>query len=459
MRRTLSLVIPMIALAAPAGARDVKLEDAVQAAIEHSPDLRMGAADREKARAEKMSALGAMGPRLSTDGGFQYWDQATSVQFLDASTLPSEAELKQTLSTLPQPMQDIFLPLVENMRNPLRVQDRLTWSVNLQVAQPLTPLYSLYGLWKANRAAEQAAAAMQDGTRETVRYRTSEAFFRILSAQRMTEVARTAVAQVEAHLKTARAFLDAGVVGRDDVLRAEAALERARDGQNQGEAGVMLARAALNVQMGLPPMEPTQPVGDYTSDPPDPGLTLEQCVEKAIRNRAEVRATSKRAEMASAGKHAAIGTMLPTLAAVFRYSHLEGSKFQREDSWFVGGTFTWTFWEWGANWYKVRSAGADVSKAQDGLRLAHDGVVLDVTKSWLDVRTARSSIQANAKAIVASEEALRVVTRKYEASTATSVEVLDAQSALTQAKAAHEVAVFNYWIARANLRRAVGVEP
>ena len=46
-----------------------------------------------------------------------------------------------------------------------------------------------------------------------------------MSAIRMLDVTSLAIEQVEAHLKMAKSFQQAGFVGLDDVLRAEAALE------------------------------------------------------------------------------------------------------------------------------------------------------------------------------------------------------------------------------------------
>jgi outer membrane protein TolC len=456
----------VVALAAPAVAqvRPLGLDEAIRMGLDHSPDMRMGQADVDKADAEEWSALGAMGPRLSIEAGIQYWDDATDVSFIDAGTMTIDpVKLQNEIGTLLPPAtfpetNKLFGSLATLTGSTMRVQDRTTGSVVLQAVQPITPLYSLASLYKLSQAGREVAELAQKGTAETVRFRVSEAFFRVLSAQKMIEVAQKAVEQVEGHLKTARSFHAAGIVGKDDVLRAEAALARVKDGLNQAMSGTALARAALNVTIGLPPSEPTQPAGTYPDNPPEIKASLEECVEKALQARSEIRGVEKRVEMASAGRHAQIGQMLPTIAAVFRYSHNEGSQFQRADSWFIGGQLTWTFWEWGATYHKVKSVEADLQKATEGLGMARDGVTLDVTKAYLDLKQARSSIDMNRAAVEASEEALRVVTKKYEASTATSVEVLDGQSALTQARAAYEVALFSYYTSLANLRRAVGQE-
>ena len=453
-------LLAFAALPAQAQVRELTLDRAIELGLEHSPDLRMGHAEVEKAHAESWSSLGNMGPKLSVEAGIQYWDKATDVSFIDANAGGlNQAALAADLVKFGQAypaLGGLFGGLMSGLSTPTRVQEQLTGSVSLQVVQPLTPLYSMVSLYKMNQLGEEAAELGQEGTKTTVRFKVAEAFFRVLAAQRMVEVAQKAVEQVEGHIKTARSYYEAGIVGKEDVLRAEAALARAKDGLNQALSGTALARAALNIQVGLPASEATQPTGNYPDNPPEVKVTMEQATERAVAARSELRTLEKRVDMADAGREAQIGTMIPTIAALARYSHNEGSSFQRKDSVFVGAQLQWTFWEWGASYYKLRSIEADQHKATEGLQAARDGITLDVTKAYLDLRQARSSIDMNRSAVQASEEALRVVTKKYEASTATSVEILDAQSSLTQSRAGYEVALFTYYTALANLERAVG---
>ena len=57
--------------------------------------------------------------------------------------------------------------------------------------------------------------------RESVAYQTTEFYFTVLRAQKFQVIARDAVRQAEAHLKTAKTFFAHGAVDKNDVLRAE----------------------------------------------------------------------------------------------------------------------------------------------------------------------------------------------------------------------------------------------
>jgi len=448
-----AMFLAVVLAAVPAGAqvRDVTLEEAVRLGVEHSPELRMGKPDVDKAADEKLSAGLAMGPRLSLDAGIQYWDAATRVQLIDASKMTLTQDQIDLLTSM---LGEGFVGLLSSLKQPMEVQKQITSSVQLQAVQPITPLYSLASLYKMQGAALEGARLDEEAKQLQIKFRIDYTFFKLMSALELTEVTQKGIEQVEAHLKTAKSFYEAGLVGKDDVLRAETALAKVQDQHNQALAGVALARAALSIQMGIPASTMLVPKGDYPDPPPEPSLNEEKAIERALSDRPEVDSVAQKGKMADAGYQATIGALIPTIAGVFRYTHFTGSEFQREDSYFIGAQLTWNFWDLGRDFLKMKSVGHDREKAREALVGIRDQILLDVKKSWLDLRTARSSLEFNRMAIASAEENLRVVTRKYEASTATSVEVLDGQSALTQARAGYAVALYSYYTAYANLQRA-----
>ena len=449
----IGMLFAVVLAALPAGAqvREVSLDEAVRLGLQHSPELAMGAPDIAKAEEERLSAGLALGPRLSLDAGVQFWDKATLVKLIDAGAISLTPDQIAAISGL---LGDGFVGLLQNLGSPMETQKQVTSTVQLQAVQPITPLYSLASLYRMQGAALEASRLDQEARQQQVKFRIADTFFKLMSTLELTEVTQKAVEQVEAHLKTARSFNEAGLVGRDDVLRAETMLAKVADQHNMTMAGVALARAGLSVQMGISASTMLVPKGDYPDPPPEPSLTEERAIERALADRSEVGSVEQRGRMADAGYQAAIGSLIPTIAGIFRYTHFTGSTFQREDSYFIGAQLSWNFWDLGRDILRLRSVGHDREKAQAALVGIRDQVLLDVKKCWLDLRTARSSLDFNRMAIASAEENLRVVTRKYEASTATSVEVLDAQSALTQARAGHAVALYGYYISYANLQRS-----
>ena len=83
----------------------------------------------------------------------------------------------------------------------------------------------------------------------------------------------------------------------------------------------------------------------------------------------------------------------------------------------------------------------------------------------LEVRTSHSNfIEANEllksqeKVVEQAEEALRLATARSEAGTGTQLDVLSAQTALTEARTTQIQALHDYSLARARLQRAMGAQ-
>ncbi len=456
------VLLACIFAAMPAAAQDIPLtlDDAVAAAIEHSPKIAIAGIAVEKAADVRKGAIGPMVPNVSLDAGIQYWDDATRIDFL-GSDMPSDEELSAAIEPiavlLPEESKATFGKLLtgfSKMRD-YQVVDQLTAKVTLQVVQPLTPLISLASLYRVYGAAEEAARLEVVAARSDMTFEVSQLFFQLMSALRMTDVAAQGVETVQAHLKMAQSFLKAEMVGRDDVLRAETALAQITAQYDQARHGVELARAALNTMMGRDPDDRIVPVGDFPDDPPELDIDVEDAVSRAIDARPEVAKIRTQEEMADAGRVARLGQLVPVIAGVFRYEWFHGSEFQRENSLFVGAVLQWDFWAMGQKWFEMKAAEKDLQMARVGLDMARELIGLDVRKAMIDLRSARSQITSYRKAVESAEENLRVVEKKYEAASATSVEVLTAQSSLNLARGNLAVAVNSYYIAYANLQRAL----
>ena len=85
-------------------------------------------------------------------------------------------------------------------------------------------------------------------------------------------------------------------------------------------------------------------------------------------------------------------------------------------------------------------------------------VELQVRSAWSDLRTARSVLDAEAKNIDKAVKALELVSTRYDEGAATQVEVLSAQTALTDARSTFVQGLRDYSVSRARLVRATGAD-
>jgi outer membrane protein TolC len=127
------------------------------------------------------------------------------------------------------------------------------------------------------------------------------------------------------------------------------------------------------------------------------------------------------------------------------------------DRWTLTLQADWTLWEWGKRRDEVAASRARVAKARHLLNEIKDNIHLEVQAAYLSLEEAKRNIQVAKIAVAQAEENFRMNEERYKQQVATSTDVLDAQTLLTQARANHFNALSDYNIAWARLERAMGI--
>jgi len=128
-----------------------------------------------------------------------------------------------------------------------------------------------------------------------------------------------------------------------------------------------------------------------------------------------------------------------------------------DHGWITGVQLSWNIFDGLRTQGRVKETQAQFERA---------GVDVDdsARRIELEVRTAQSNfieadetLQSQKQNVEEAEEALRLATARNEAGTGTQLDVLSAQTALTEARVTQIQALHDYCVARARLQRAIGV--
>ncbi|MEK6606841.1 MAG: TolC family protein, partial [Myxococcota bacterium] len=339
---------------------------------------------------------------------------------------------------------------------PIEVRQQTTKGLTLSLIQPLTPLWTVYEGYSARDRGVDAATLHREVAGRDVTFQVVEAFFRLLQATRLEAVATQSVEQVEGQVRRARSFEQRGLVARNDVLRADLGLAAVRQRLIQARGGAAIARARLAMVVGLPADTVLEPAAPGDALPPHVVASAEEAERLAVERRGEIREVEARAGQARAGARAAWSRMLPQVSAVATHQRNEGSSFAQEASTSVGGFLSWDVWEWGSTYYGADEAGVRAEQARLALDRVRDGVRLEARAAFVGASVTGEALDVSRRAVAQAEENFRIETRRYEESANTSFDVLDAETLLTQARGQLETATYDYLIADAALRRAVG---
>ncbi len=349
---------------------------------------------------------------------------------------------------------------------PSPAYDNESWTYQVTAAQVL---YAGGGVRAGTDAAreqvEAARLAYQAQLNDTL-LSLHRSFAAVLLDRELIGVHEEAIAVLEAELANARARREAGSGSDFDVIRAEVAVANARPNLIQARNTYRTAQDQLRQVLGAPATPggtPTELGVEGTLlaqiDPPLLGVALDAATShrpELLRQKHLVNAADRGITVARAGYR-------PTVSAYVGYewtSSLASARYNdRLDGWTAGVKSDWAIFDGRATAGKVRQARSRAEQtrlATEELALAVD---VEVRQAHSTLTEAIELLAASDKTVGQAEESLRLARARQQAGIATQLDLLSAQSALTEARSTRSQARFGHVVAIASLRRALGETP
>ena len=296
--------------------------------------------------------------------------------------------------------------------------------------------------------------------RVTLAYKVKEAYWNILKSQKIRSVAQQTVLQITDHVRVAKDFYAVGLIPLNDLLKSQVQLADAQQNLVRAENSVLLALANFNTLLRFP-LEKETKIQDILKYNPFVD-SLETCQAEALQKRPEIKETETQLEIAGKNIQLAQSEYYPQVFLQSRYIKqgdtpaVSGSLFVQADSWDVTAALKWTFWEWGRTRYLVQEKISQREQVKEALTQIKDLIRLEVKEAYLSLREAEKNIGVAEKTIEQAEENFRISQVRYREQVSTSLEVLDAQTLLAQAKNNAYQALYAYNLSQSRLTRAMG---
>ena len=294
-------------------------------------------------------------------------------------------------------------------------------------------------------------------TRQSVAFQVTKAFFILRQAEELLRAQQEAVNQVEAHLEIARKRLTVGTAKEIDVMKAEVQLADVQQARIAAENRVAVARMTLNVAMGRPADTPLEIVHDsvITRSPE----TMLGPFGEALPSHPEWIQSELSLRRAQAGLTVAKSLARPDLALQAAYN-LEGGSFPPDvDNWNVGLRVSIPLWDSGNAAGAKGAARARIEQTKSAQELLRQRLELAVQEAQVAIRDAEERMRVTALSVDDAHRTLTVEQERYRVGAGSSIEVIDAQVALTRAEANAIRATYDYRIALAQLEYALGRDP
>ena len=243
-----------------------------------------------------------------------------------------------------------------------------------------------------------------------------------------------------------------GVGTRFDVLRAEVQFANARQALIQSQSQQRIARRDLARLLNLPPRLGIRSTAVERAE--DWTLSLEESIVAALENRVELEQQLRQREIAQQQARAIRAGNRPQVGLFANYSWSDLLDDSSDDYQF-GARIDWILTDGGRARSQARQQELAASIAEESFAETVDQVRFQVEESYYTLRANEENIETARVAVNQAREALVLANLRLDAGVGTQLDVLTAQSELTEAEGNLVSALLGYNRALAALQRAV----
>ncbi len=402
-------------------------QNSVEYALAHSPDGRIALQRMDMATADLTLARGGYYPQVDISAAY---GQTNNPMYSFGNILN----------------QGVFTPGMD-FNSPGRT-DNTTIRMGME--------YRFYngGRDQASVEAAEAEYAFTGMEREEVFSRLAfevvRSYHAMVQARDMLEARKASVDAIRASLRVATARFNAGDLLKADLLNLEVE-------ESSGCENLILAEHQLELSqkifLNLLGLKEGSVVLD-TSDGYQPHLP-----EKlSYSQRPELKKLIYAEESAKAKLRVARGARLPTVDGFASYQYDKGFIIDGNgDSWMAGVKVNYRLFDGNRTGAAVAKCMAELASVQAQREKLELGLDLEVKRADLNHRQVIQRLQVTKKMVEQAEESARLSRTRFKEGVILSSELIDVEMRLTDARVRHSVANAEIHVAKADLRRAMGL--
>jgi outer membrane protein len=406
--------------------------DAVQIALRQNSAILKGNADLRASYGVEVQLRAIALPQVSAGGGYNYLE-------------PSLVE------TFPISNYALQFP-------------NQNWNADIKVQQLIYAGGRLTSAFRSAKLTREQALLNYQTTLADTLLAVRVAYDDVLVAAQQMAVHESSVQLLTQELEDVRKRFGAGTVPQFDGLRAQVELANERPRLIQAKNDFRIGKDnLLNLLAVRLPKTIWEDIPLQLSD------TLEARPYEIDLPTALARALERRPELAALRKAEALRREdLVNAKSGYKpnaqvYGGYEWQSLPYENNlgadlsgWIAGAQLSWSIFDGQLTRGKIMEAKARHERAQLDIDESGRQIELDVRTAYSNFIEAREVLESQKTVQEQAQEALRLAEARHKTGTGTQLDVLGAQTALTQARTTQVQALHDYAVARARLQRALG---
>ncbi len=333
--------------------------------------------------------------------------------------------------------------------------------------EDLSPANYLGTTYHRAQAAEAVANATAEIAKRGLTVAVTKLYYAMADSQRKYATAQEALDTAKTFYNNTQDAERVGQAAHSDVIQAE--IQYRQQEQAYQEASLAMESARLDLAVLLFPTlnENFSVVDDLDSPVALPPFA--EAERMAAHENPELRVAMEELRSANSEVTAAKGAFLPAFFMDTDYG-IEANAFALHSSnaadkargplpnlgYFITVGVNVPVWDWGTLRSKLHQSELKQEQARVELSQAHKQLLSNLYGSYNEATIARTAVEESRHTAELAAESLRLINLRYHAGASTALEVVSAETTLTQARNAYDDAQVRYRVALATLQTVTG---
>jgi outer membrane protein len=321
-------------------------------------------------------------------------------------------------------------------------------------------LFDSFASWHGvNRAKQmnEAAGHQLERTDQEIVFRVVDAYYGVLLAMKQLDVAQQSAKTAQAIMDRSQARFESGLVVESDFLSAKVRMAARQQELIRARNNVDLARAQLNLAMGVAMDSLFQP-SEALAERSLPIPALPEAEKQALASRPDLKRISAEEAAQRQSVSIAKSSFGPRVNA-FAGWETDNPTFVAGgggNNWLGGIEVQFDIFQGGAKRAELSRQRALEEKVAAMKQAASDGVRLEVRRAYYDVDASGQQVEVARAVIAQAQESLRINQDRYDSGLSTITDLLGAEEAARRSQTDYWEAVYRFHTSYANLELASG---
>lgn len=296
---------------------------------------------------------------------------------------------------------------------------------------------------------------------------TATSYFQLYASMVALEAANADVEDAEAALESAQVRFNAGLVSKLDVLQAQSTYDESLYKQEDAKGQIQIDRANLAEVIGFPadtPFEITEPDDEMINKITEENVTV--LIEQALKDRPDIAAAKASLKAKEAAVKEATSDLLPSVDAeastdhnnYYYFGKMRGNNANIKEDFSYGGQLSvkWNIFDGLSNYFKRIEAQREAAAEKQRLTQEELAASADVWSKFYAFETAKQKEIFSEAFLESAESSHELAEAGYKAGLKSILDLLSAQSQLSDARSKYVSSKEDVYIAFTELAHATG---